>query len=91
MAERHNYLKTLSLPEDLMFHIPVAVGMHSTPGEYLSHLKSRLETAYNLAKAQTNKLQVCQWDTYNRTVKGEPFTVGDLVLLQCPHVPRGLS
>ena len=38
------YGREAKLPEDLMFHIPVAVDMHSTP-EYLTHLKTRLETA----------------------------------------------
>ena len=147
------YGREAQLPEDLMFHIPATVDTSTSPGEYLSHLKTRLEAATSctapqhlvcravqslhtnhmqmsivevficrhlhmntsmipvciwligrlctalhtkccgavLVKAHANKQQMRQGENYNRTVKGKPFQVGDLVLLHCPHVPKGMS
>ena len=85
------YGREAQLPEDLMFHIPATVDTSTSPGEYLSHLKTRLEAAYKLVRAHANKQQMRQGENYNRTVKGKPFQVGDLVLLHCPHVPKGMS
>lgn len=67
------YSQEAQLPEDLMFHIPGGVDIHFTPEEYLSHLKTRLETAYNLVKVQTNT-QVCQRVAYKFVSSVTPFT-----------------
>ena len=85
------YGREAQLPEDLMFHIPATVDTSTSPGEYLSHLKTRLEAADKLVRAHANKQQMRQGENYNRTVKGKPFQVGDLVLLHCPHVPKRMS
>eukprot|EP00731_Ephydatia_muelleri_P002752 Em0001g2752a len=64
------YGREAQLPEDLMFHIPATVDTSTSPGEYLSHLKTRLEAAYKLVRAHANKQQMRQGENYNRTVKG---------------------
>eukprot|EP00731_Ephydatia_muelleri_P020333 Em0013g60a len=61
------YGREAQLPDDLMFHIPATVDMSTSPGEYLSHLKTRLEAA---VRAHANKQQMRQGENYNRTVKG---------------------
>ncbi|KAL5471616.1 hypothetical protein EMCRGX_G029751 [Ephydatia muelleri] len=54
------YGREAQLPDDLMFHIPATVDMSTSPGEYLSHLKTRLEAAPFIARESTDEGEMNQ-------------------------------
>ena len=79
----------MRLPEDIMFALPATV--ETARADYKGILKRRLQHAYQLVRKHTRRQQEHQKFNYDRSIRGQPFQVGDLVLLHCPHVPRGRS
>eukprot|EP00731_Ephydatia_muelleri_P004049 Em0002g225a len=83
------YGREVRLPEDIMFALPATV--ETARADYKGILKRRLQHAYQLVRKHTRRQQEHQKFNYDRSIRGQPFQVGDLVLLHCPHVPRGRS
>ena len=83
------YGREVRLPEDIMFALPATV--ETARADYKGILKRRLQHAYQLVRKHTRGQQEHQKFNYDRSIRGQPFQVGDLVLLHCPHVPRGRS
>ena len=83
------YGREVRLPEDIMFALPATV--ETARADYKGILKCRLQHAYQLVRKHTRRQQEHQKFNYDRSIRGQPFQVGDLVLLHCPHVPRGRS
>ena len=77
------------VPDDVIYSLPTPSS--STPGQYASLLKRRLSDAYNRVRLCSKRQQDRQKDFYDRGVRGEPYTIGDLVMLHEPAVPRGHS
>ena len=83
------YGREVRLPEDIMFALPATV--ETARADYKGILKRHLQHAYQLVRKHTRRQQEHQKFNYDRSIRGQPFQVGDLVLLHCPHVPRGRS
>ncbi len=74
------------LPIDLAYGTPVK---HIPTSEYAKGTKTALEEAYALVQQKLNAAHRVQKTHYDRNVHGQPFSVGDLVWLLSPAVPRG--
>lgn len=76
------------IPEDVMYSLPTSA---STPSQYAAQLRRRLSDAYDRVRAFSKRQQDRQRDVYDRRVRGEPYSIGDRVMLHEPAVPRGHS
>ena len=80
--------RSARVPEDVMYSLPVS---GSTPTRYAAQLRRRLSYAYDRVRAFSKRQQDRQKDTYDQRVRGEPYAIGDRVMLHEPAVPRGRS
>ena len=90
---------TGSTPFNLMFgrevQLPVELmlGKGPEPGtthlEYIEQLRRKLEEAYEHVRERTNSEQKRQKHLYDRKVAGGRYSVGDMVWLHSPAIPRG--
>ena len=69
------------VPEDVMYSLPVS---GSTPTQYAAQLKKRLSYAYDRVRTFSKRQQNRQKDTYDQRVRGEPYAIGDRVVLHEP-------
>lgn len=80
--------QTARLPVD------IALGMTSaetTIPQYVKNLQTSLETMYVYVEAGMARKQSEQKVRYDAKSQGKPFSVGDMVWLHNPAVPRGKS
>ena len=82
--------REICLPADVMFGLPPASAPQQV-NQYALDLRTHLETAYQRVRSHMEMQQRRQKALYDKTAKGHPFKVGDLVWLHCPAVPRGKS
>ena len=76
------------LPIDLAYGTGTRQALVS---EYATSTKQTLKEAYCLVRERLNTAHCRQKVHYDKKVHGRPFTVGDLVWLFSPAVPRGQS
>ena len=60
-------------------------------GPHLENLKSRLRTAYEIAREQGRRLHATNKRYYDKRAKHREFEVGDTVYLYNPAVKKGVS
>ena len=77
------------LPEDVMYSTPPSTS--TTPEQYASILKERLSDAYERVSRHVKHQQSHQKEYYDRGLRGDPYIVGDIVMLHEPAVKRGNS
>jgi len=77
------------LPEDVLYSLPAT--SYDSVSQYTKDLKGRLQRSYQAVIEHVQQKQTHQKDVYDRGVRGSPYSVGDLVLLHSPVVPRGKS
>ena len=79
--------REVQLPVDLM------MGKGPEPGkthlEYIEQLRRKFEEAYEHVRERTSSEQKRQKHLYDRKVAGGRYSVGDMVWLHSPAVPRG--
>ena len=87
-------------PFQLMFgrtaRIPIAITLGTTPTEtplpqYIKNLRTSLGAMYGYVRDSMQYHQAEQKMRYDSRSHGKPFSVGDLVWLHNPAVPRGKS
>ena len=78
-----------NMPLDIIYGTPTST--RKDCAHYTMELKKTLEQAYQLARQNMGTAAARQKELYDRKVHGEKFTVGQLVWLCNPVVPRGNS
>ena len=77
------------LPEDIMYGIPPETC--ESPERYSQTLVGRMKRTYQLVQEKAKRKQNHQKEVYDKTIKGHPYQVDDLVFLHSSVVPRGCS
>ena len=81
------YGRQARIPIDLIYSTPEP--SDQSQGEYARNLRQSLEKAYSTARERLQTAAQRQKTNYDKCIHGEPFTVGDLVYLHNPVVPKG--
>ena len=68
---------------DVLYSLPTA----STPTQYAAQLRRLSDCVHTSSKRQQDR----QRDIFDRRPRGEPYAIGDRVMLHKPEVPRGHS
>ena len=79
------------MPIDIMYGTPAETTDPQFHSEYATQLQQQLQTAYEFVREKTGQKLERQKEFYDRKVHGKPFSVGDLVWLNSPAIPRGQS
>ena len=77
------------MPIDIMYGTPAETTDPQFHSEYATQLQQQLQTAYESVREKTGQKLERQKEFYDRKVHGKPFSVGDLVWLNSPAIPRG--
>ena len=77
------------LPEDTMYGIPPET--YDSPECYSQTLVGRMRSAYQLVQLKAKRRQNHQKEVYDKTIKGHPYQVDDIIFLHSSVVPRGCS
>ena len=77
------------LPEDIMYGIPSET--YDSTERYSQTLIGRMRRAYQLAQEKAKSKQSHQKEEYDKTMKGHPYQVDDIVFLHSSVVPKGCS
>ena len=62
-----------------------------SPERYSQTLVGRMKRAYQLVQEKAKRKQNHQKEVYDKTIKGHPYQVDDIVFLHSSVVPRGCS
>ena len=76
-----------TIPVDLMYNLNQ--GQEKELPDYAHQLREGLEEAYALVRNRCESEYQRQKAIYDRKVHGKPFSIGDMVWLFSPAVPRG--
>ena len=76
-----------TIPVDLMYNLNQ--GQEKELPDYVRQLREGLKEAYALVRNRCESEHQRQKAIYDRKVHGKPFSIGDMVWLFSPAVPRG--
>lgn len=77
------------LPEDIMHGISPEA--YASPERYSQTLVGRMRSAYQLVQEKAKRKQNQQKEVYEKTIKGHPYQVDDIVFRYSSVVPKGCS
>ena len=81
--------RTARMPADIT--LGTTTSADATQPQYVTSLRTSLETMYGYVRENMERMQAKQKVRYDAKSQDRPFSIGDLVWLHSPAVPRGKS
>ena len=81
--------RELRVPIDVQY--PSPTDQNHSLGKYVTDMKNRFNSVYDMTRTNLRKAQKTMSDYYNRKVCGNPFSEGDKVWYFDPRVKQGKS